>query len=150
MSSFAVRQEHTTTNSPNNTLGTSVLAGSILVAIWEGGTSTGGSPSLPTSLSDDNSNVYDLVSFTQQYSPAQATTGIYVCFQPNLTLHNPPTLETSGAGGVPPGGPTIFFLEVTVPAAYVISGSLCNRNSTPGSPVVLSVGQLGGAGPNWY
>lgn len=146
MPSFPIVQKNTTTNTPGNTLTSPVTPGNILVAVWEAGTSTGGNPTIPTGVTDDNSNTYDLVGFTYDGNPPQATTAIYVCYAPVLTSHNPPTLSTSGATGVPSGGPSIFYLEMSVPANYTVSSAYCARNQVPGSPVTLSAGQMNGVG----
>lgn len=147
MSSFAIVQKNTTTNTPYNTMGSAVASGNALGALWAAGTSGGGNPTLPTTITDDNGNVYDQTSFTYSASPPQAITALYVCAFPTLTPHNPPTLQTSGAGGVPSGGPSIIFFEFSHPPVWSISGAVCNRNSTPGTNIVLSnIGQLNGVG----
>jgi hypothetical protein len=78
---------------------------------------------------------------------AAEVTTFYVCVNPVLTPHNPPTITCTGSADVPTGGPSIIFLGIGVPTSYDVYGANCN-GSYPGSgnSLYFDAGTVAGVG----
>lgn len=123
-----------------------VTPGNLIVVFWSAGSGTFGI-TIPTSLTDNNSNVYDQVSFTYTGAPnSGAVSSLYVCSNPILTPHTAPTISSSGYTGVPTGGPSIVIMEFGVPSAYTLYGSTCANINNVASYYFFDAGQLNGVG----
>jgi len=119
------------------TFGSNSAAGNMIVLAVMAGTNYGGNPTLPTSVSDDNGNQYCGVSATVPGAPTQATSGLYVALNIKITPNNPITVSVGGMTGMGAGygygGPSLIAMEFSVPASYLIFGSISNHSPSGGN-----------------
>jgi hypothetical protein len=142
MSSFTLIQHivSPTTGNPGAfgvTFASNSAAGDMIVLAVMAGTNSGGNPTLPTSVSDDNGNQYCGVSATVPGVPTQATCGLYVALNIKITPNNPITISVGGmtymGAGYGYGGPSLIAMEFSVPASYLIFGSISNHAASGGN-----------------
>jgi hypothetical protein len=154
MSSFTLVQHivSPTTGNPGSfgvTFGSNSAAGNMIVLAVMAGTNCVGNPTLPTSVSDDNGNQYCGVSATVPGMPTQAIGGLYVALNIKITPNNPITISVGGmtymGAGCGYGGPSLIAMEFSVPASYLIFGSISNHAASGGnSQTNFLAGALGG------
>ena len=135
--SFPLVQDQETSNSSTITFDLASTAGNLIVLLWAAGTSFGGNPTLPTSVTDNNGNVYALLSNSISGQPPQATCAMYVALNIKIAPNNPITISTSGATGIPTGGPSLIALEFGVPTAYQVFGANCSGTAYDSSQTVV-------------
>jgi hypothetical protein len=135
--SFPLVQDAEAVNSSSITFGSASTAGDLIVLLWAAGTSFGGNPTAPTSVTDNNGNTYVLLSASISGQPPQATCALYAALNIAIAPHNPITISTSGATGVPTGGPSLIALEFGVPAAYQVYGANCSGTAYDATQTVV-------------
>ena len=131
MSSFAFVQAAAavaTPSSPSLTFASPNTAGNLVVAYYGQGFC---SPNLPpTSVTDNNGNVYHLAS--QSYVVNNTLSVLYIAIDIVVTPNNPLTVTFTG-GSSPGFGPDLIIAEYAPPADYQIYAADCDQDGSSGA-----------------
>jgi len=149
VTSFPITVIYTGVGGESFTPLSSIASGQALTLFWGSGNAHGyTAPTPPSSITDNNGNTYVQVGAALNGDAAAAeVTTFYVCVNPVLTPHNPPTITCTGSADVPTGGPSIIFLGIGVPTSYDVYGANCN-GSYPGTgnSLYFDAGTVAGVG----
>lgn len=118
-------------------------AGNILLAYW-GSNGASGTPTPPSTVTDDNGNVYKLAS--TGYEGNGCANLLFVAVAAGITPNNPITITFNGASNIVSGGPNIIIAELPAPSTYQVFGSNVDTNPASGdpTPITFDVTQVNG------